>query len=347
MGHPLEIVFDVQIFRMSGYQGVARNVTLDFVKGVLVIVMVIYHSMNVFALVGPDAYGSIRFVSGSFIFISGYIIATFNTAKFQANRAHISQRLIVRGAKLFIVFTALNIVINLTGAGNPNKMQLGVQQYLSNLGAIYGPGDTRLASFQILLPISYLLIISPVILLLGDANRLLILACAIAILSAKILDVGSVNIELLTLGVIGLFAGMIVRGTERSFVIKNRLILAISLLVCLSLMAYMSRNDITYSIAVMIVLKLFYDLGANVNLGNPIAKAVILLGQYSLVCYISQIIFLQGLSRLLARQKWELGYEMLVIIMMTTVFLWALGTLATVMRQRYILIEKSYKFIFS
>lgn len=332
---------------MISSQGIARNLTLDFVKGVLVIVMVTYHAMNVFALVGPDAYGRIRFVSGSFIFISGYVIATFNAAKFQANWRHTSQRLIVRGLKLLIVFTALNVIINLVGVGNPNKMQLGVRQYLGNFGAIYGAGDLRLTSFQILLPIAYVLIISPVFLLLSGANRFLTLACAIAVFSATIFNVGSVNLELVILGVIGFFAGMLVRGMKRSFFIKSRIILAISLMACISLMEYMSRNEMTYAIAVMIVLKLFYDLGRNVDLGNRNAKAVVLLGQYSLVCYIAQIIFLQELSRLLARQRWELGYETMVIIMVTTGFLWVLSALATVLRQRYWLVDKSYKFIFS
>ena len=40
-----------------------RDLNLDFVKGVLVVVMVVYHAMNYFADVDPDYYGYIRFIN--------------------------------------------------------------------------------------------------------------------------------------------------------------------------------------------------------------------------------------------------------------------------------------------
>lgn len=63
-----------------------RDVSLDFVKGILVIVMVIYHVMNYFSTAGPDSFGYVRFVTGSFIFVSGYIISTFYERKYRINR---------------------------------------------------------------------------------------------------------------------------------------------------------------------------------------------------------------------------------------------------------------------
>src|SRR5262245_25828550 len=113
---------------MNRDQDTTRDLPLDFVKGMLVIVMVIYHVMNIFSTARSEAYGYIRFVSGSFIFISGYIIAIFYEQKFQIDRIGTSQRLIMRGLKLLLVFTVLNILINVTGVGNPNKAQLGLQQ---------------------------------------------------------------------------------------------------------------------------------------------------------------------------------------------------------------------------
>src|ERR1700674_4207290 len=133
--------------------------------------MVIYHVMNVFSTAGPEAYGYIRFVSGSFILISGYMISTYYQEKFRADRMRTSKRLIVRGLKLLVVFSALNIMINFTGIGNPVKSQLGVQQYLNNLPAIYGLGDQKHSSFLILLPISYLLVTSPVFLLFNGMSK--------------------------------------------------------------------------------------------------------------------------------------------------------------------------------
>ena len=58
---------------MGVEQNVSRNAPLDFVKGLLVIAMVVYHEMNYFSTAGPEGFGHVRFVTGSFIFISGYI----------------------------------------------------------------------------------------------------------------------------------------------------------------------------------------------------------------------------------------------------------------------------------
>jgi uncharacterized membrane protein len=59
-----------------------RDVTLDLVKGVLVVIMVVYHAMNIFSTAGPHEYAYVRFVSGSFILMSGYIVARFHEAQF-------------------------------------------------------------------------------------------------------------------------------------------------------------------------------------------------------------------------------------------------------------------------
>src|SRR5262245_1486476 len=100
-----------------------RDLTLDVVKGTLVVVMVVYHAMNIFSTAGPDEYAYVRFVSGSFILMSGYIIARFDGPRFKADWRGTYQRLVARGLKLLILFTLLNLLINLTGIGNPDKVQ--------------------------------------------------------------------------------------------------------------------------------------------------------------------------------------------------------------------------------
>ena len=60
----------------------SRDLALDFVKGILVVFMVIYHAMNIFSSAGFESFRYIRFVSGSFLFISGYVIALFYEPKF-------------------------------------------------------------------------------------------------------------------------------------------------------------------------------------------------------------------------------------------------------------------------
>jgi peptidoglycan/LPS O-acetylase OafA/YrhL len=325
----------------------SRDLPLDFVKGILVIIMVIYHVMNYFSTASPEDFGHIRFVSGSFIFISGYIIAIFYENKYRIDKTGTSKRLVLRGFKLLIIFTLLNILINLTGIGNPNKAPLGVQQYLNNLTAIYALGNPRFAAFLILLPISYILMISPFFLFFNRSKKFLIIIISITAFCFSFLHINSNNLGLGIVGLIGLAVGMIINELERSFFIKSRAIIFCCLLISVCLMGYLSNNVMTYSIGIMIVLKLFCDFGKTVNLRNQINQIIILFGQYSLVCYITQIVFLQGLFRVLPNQRWGLGYETISIFIITNIFLLGSCSLLNFLRGHYESIARAYRLIFS
>jgi peptidoglycan/LPS O-acetylase OafA/YrhL len=324
-----------------------RDAALDFVKGILVIVMVIYHVMNYFSTAGSAGFGYVRFVTGSFIFVSGYIISRFYEKKYRIDRSGTSRRLFARGVKLLIIFTALNVFINLTAIGNPGKAPLGMRQYLGNLSAIYVSGNGRLAAFQILLPISYLLLLSPALLFLDGFKKSMIVTTLLVAFCFSWFHVDSDNLSLGLVGVLGLSAGMAINELQGSFSIKNRLIIVSCLLVCIYLMGYLSRNVIAYSIGVGIVLKLFYDLAKTVNLRKQINQRIILFGQYTLICYIMQIALLQGLFRILSGKRWGLGYETVSVFIVTNIVLLGLCRLVKFLRDRYESADKTYRFIFS
>ena len=184
--------------------------------------MIIYHTMNYFSNAKPEHYGYIRFISGSFIYISGYIIAIFNETRYLDNRSRITKRLFIRGIKLALIFTALNLAISLTGIGSPNKIHFSVAQYVNNIIDIYVKGTPRIAAFQILLPISYLLIISPVCLFFSKYKTALIsLVIAIAIQSI-FMDIYSAIFELGIVGLIGFCSGIVSNNIKKSMAIKNR-----------------------------------------------------------------------------------------------------------------------------
>lgn len=47
--------------------------------------MALYHAMNILSTAAPEDFVHIRFVSGSFIFLSGYAIARFHLNGFQVD----------------------------------------------------------------------------------------------------------------------------------------------------------------------------------------------------------------------------------------------------------------------
>jgi hypothetical protein len=62
----------------NGSAPAVRDLALDLVKGALVVVRVVYHAVNVFSTAGPDEYACVRFVSGCFTLMSGYLTGIGN-----------------------------------------------------------------------------------------------------------------------------------------------------------------------------------------------------------------------------------------------------------------------------
>lgn len=332
---------------MNGIADSARDPALDFVKGSLVVFMVIYHAMNILSTAGPEDFEPIRFVSGSFIFLSGYVVARFQFERFQADRSATAIRLLQRGGKLLFLFTALNVLINLTGIGDPGKAQTGIPQYASNLLDIYVFGDSRFASFQILLPIAYLLALAPLCLLAIGSGTARILAALFLTFACAALPIESPHWQFMVLGTIGLLAGMLEHACGRSFAIKNAVPALVGLVACIGLMGFFSRYLATYAVGVVAVTKLLYDLGKTATLPHRLGKALALLGRYSLPCYLAQIAILRMLFVTLARERLGLGLEMLAFIAVTVALLLALCGSLSLLRDRYRLVHKSYNLIFS
>jgi hypothetical protein len=323
-----------------------RDLTLDLVKGVLVVGMVVYHAMNVFSTAGPDEYAYVRFISGSFILMSGYIVAKFYKTPFERDWRGTSRGLVVRGLKLLILFTFLNLLFDLTGIGNPEKIHLSISVYMDTLIDIYAFGKPGLTSFQILLPIAYLLIAAPILLMLGRLSKWLFVAFFTITLAPWLLALDSVNLDFALIGVIGLSGGMLMNTIGKPFAMKSTWTLVSALLASAIFMKYLSVNLTTYALGTMIILKLLYDVCKRADLGSRLARLFISLGQYSLVCYIAQIAFMQALHQWLLKNRWPLGYETMLVVLATVIFMMILSAGLSIFRDRYRFVARAYKLIF-
>src|SRR5882672_7395211 len=85
-----------------------RIAALDFTKGAHVLIMVLYHWINYF--IGPQwpYYFYLRFLTPSFIFITGFMISSVYLSKYDPADPRLSKRLFTRGLKLMAIFLALN-----------------------------------------------------------------------------------------------------------------------------------------------------------------------------------------------------------------------------------------------
>lgn len=317
--------------------------------------MVLYHWLNYFVAPEGDFYRYLRFLTPSFIFITGFLISNVYFRKYGTADRRLPGRLIRRGLKLFAVFVCLNLAISLLLARSYNGEILFARLSLKDVAAIYLTGNVWVASnakaaaFYILVPISYLLLLSA---LLSMACRFYKYAfhvtCAFFLLSIFLLDMNgiqSANLELLAIGLLGVISGY--ASIEKVNVCVSRPYALFFAYVCY--VGVITLWNVTYPlqlVGVVLTLMLLYQLGAGGGAPGKVRGHVILLGKYSLFGYIAQIAVLQLLHRGL--QHINLGAVALGLTLFAAFALtMASVTLVDRMRTRAVTVDWLYKAVFA
>jgi peptidoglycan/LPS O-acetylase OafA/YrhL len=276
-----------------------RIAALDMTKGGLVVCMVVYHSLNYSTQRGLG-FRYLAFLPPSFIIITGFLLSSVYLSRYSVRDWRLHSRLIVRGLKLFSLFTVLNVLVQLFVSHGLRGQMVGLATFCARWADTYISGNGRLAVFEVLLPISYLLLLSP-ILLVADRLHWLVtpILTMIAIGSLTILDcegISWMNASLLSAGVLGMLLGRI--SVPRLNVLGTYWIGA--MLVYAGYFTITQMRGETYWLQLLgAVLALAGLYGVSVRLGfdSWISARLERLGKYSLVAYVGQILILQVVSR--------------------------------------------------
>jgi len=266
--------------------------------------MVLYHWINYF--IGPqwEYYEYLRFLTPSFIFITGFMISHVYLSKYDAADPRLAKRLFVRGLKLLAIFIALNVartfVIPMLGTGavvaNPLDLRNIFIVYVSGNLPVVG---AKLVSFYILVPISYVLIFSGALMLPYRFFRYTFhLVCLVLLLSIVILgliNAHSQNLELFTIGMLGVLIGF-TRITAINDFVRHPYMLAFAYLCYTIAITIWNVPFLLQVIGVFLSLMVIYLVGTSGSESDKIRSEVILLGKYSLFGYISQMVILQFLN---------------------------------------------------
>jgi peptidoglycan/LPS O-acetylase OafA/YrhL len=281
-----------------------RIAALDFTKGALVLIMVLYHWINYF--IGPqwDYYQYLRFLTPSFIFITGFMISNVYLSKYDAADPRLPKRLFTRGLKLLAIFIVLNaartLIVPFLSTGvivnNPLDLRNIFIVFVSgNLPAVGG----KLVSFSILVPISYLLMFSGLLMLPYRNYRYTFhVVSALLLLFILILGLGgarSLNLEFFTIGVLGVLAGFVPIAAINDFV-RHPYMLGIAYLCYTTAITVWNVPFPLLIVGVCLSLMVIYLVGVTGGESGIMGSEVILLGKYSLFGYISQMVILQILS---------------------------------------------------
>jgi len=287
-----------------------RIPALDFTKGALVLIMVLYHWLNYFYAnqSGLDVYRYLRFLTPSFIFITGFLVSNVYFSKYGVTNPRLPRRLIERGLKILAVFVALNLVRTLMVPRAAREQLIAEHlsaRSLTNLyiiGTDLGGGQGKAVAFYVLVPIGYLLVLSAMLLIGARVWRrffhLTLAVCFLALLALDLRGLSSANLQLITIGLLGVILGYTPIDKISKFV--NRPLWVIAAYLCY--LAAITIWNVIYPlqiVGVCVSLMTIYMLGDAGRGRGWIRKEIILLGQYSLVGYIAQIAILQLLHQAL------------------------------------------------
>jgi peptidoglycan/LPS O-acetylase OafA/YrhL len=334
---------------------VQRISALDFTKGTLVLFMVLYHWLNYFIMAEFDFYKYLRFLTPSFIFITGFIVSNVYLSKYEKLESRIPRRLMKRGLKILGIFVLLNVVISLLVRESSNGSALFEFFSTRNLTAIFLSGSVsaaglaRGAAFYILVPISYLLLLSAALLFVHRFYRHIFhAACAMFLLSICFLWLRGVSngiLELIAIGLLGVICGATPIQRIERFVSHPYLLAGAycGYLVAISIWNVIFPLQI---VGVCLSLMLIFFAGTKTREVGGISGRIILLGKYSLLGYIAQIAVLQMLFR--GVRHINLGSGTLAMTFVAALALtMAIVELVDHARKRVEIVDKSYKVVFS
>lgn len=319
-----------------------RDEALDAVRGVLVLVMVVYHWFNYFVEIEWDIYRYLRFVTPSFIFITGFLIPRVYVARHGAVSWRISRRLTERGLKLLLLFAALNVL-----AGrwrNPASTELGAWHFWQE-ALTTGRGS---AAFGILVSIGYLLILAPAVIAITHCRAGMLWAvAALAItvsMSLRALGIVSIPGEFVAIGIAGLATGATGSAHIDSVVERVRWLVAAYGVYLLAITIWNIRYPLQVAGAGMTVL-LLYGLARRAASRASWWRQLVQMGRYSLYAYVAQIVLLRALH--------DLTRNHIAAITLAVSFVLGLGLTALAvrvaadLRSRWDVADRVYRTIFA
>jgi peptidoglycan/LPS O-acetylase OafA/YrhL len=344
--------FDVQATASSPKP--QRIFALDFTKGALVLIMVLYHWINYFVGAEWQYYQYLRFLTPSFIFITGFMISNVYLSKYDAADPRLPKRLFTRGLKLLGIFVLLNVARTLIVPALSTGVVVNNPLNLRNIFIVFVSGNllvvgSKLVSFSILVPISYLLMFSGLLMFPYRYYRYTFhIVCALLLLVILILGLlgaQSQNLEFFTIGMLGVLTGFMPIAAINNFV-RHPYLLGFAYLCYTVAITVWNVPFPLLIVGVCLSVMVIYLIGISGSESGVVRNEIILLGKYSLFGYISQIAVLQILAASLRHVNFGL-----VVLIVSFVAAFALTILSVEVvdraRARAASVDRLYKAVFA
>lgn len=323
-----------------------RNDVIDFIKGSMIVGMIVFHAVNYFASQFSPALLYVRFVSGGFAFITGYLVIAYYARKWATDPRRVAIRLWLRGFKLVVLFTLINLAISALSIRNFNAVEFGLNQFWERAADIYVYGGGRFAAFEILLPIGYLLLLSPIVLWFQKWPTVLYCALILAFAATLFLRMRLDNFAFVLVGAVGMLVGLLLPPDHIS--LRGHWQFSVPcLLLAVVALPWLSYSLAGYIAYIVIVFKCVADLSLFLPVQSVIRRLSVTCGKYVLFCYLSHILILQAIFRLVWPSR-ESSLIVLASIVGMTGLLMLLSVFAMdAARRRFQIVDHAYRFVFA
>lgn len=308
--------------------------------------MVVFHAINYYAVDLSPLLLYLRFVSGGFIFMSGYVITTFYATKWITNPSRVVGRLLVRGFKLVALFTLINLAIAALSVRNFNEIEFGLPQFVDRAFDIYLVGSGKHAAFEILLPIGYLLMLSPLVLWLKRWRLALVAGLGVAVGLSLVLRMQLNNQALLIVGFAGMLLGLFLSPGRLGSAYDLRYS-APGVLAAVLLLPWLRFRLGGYLLYVALMLKGLADAGAALPAQSLFRRTVVFCGEYVLFCYLAHILILQSIFRLLWPHRDSSMGSLLLIVALAAVLMVGSARVVAWGRGQLNCVDRVYRYVFT
>jgi hypothetical protein len=322
---------------------------IDFTKGMLVLLMVVYHSLN-YLDYGTVPHDYLGFVPASFILITGFLVSVVYLPRTSSGFGIVANRLAVRALKLLVIFSVLNLAARLLLPSDHFGAGKEALAFFYNWVPIYVLGNAQGVAFEVLLPISYTLAASILFLhnSLARCHASRYAAVALLVICIILQSTGSSinNLNFFSAGIIG-----IAIGSFGFAAVSQKTVSAWTLFVASAIyLAILLYGIDNYQSQVLITLSwliFLYALGFYLPATPWWYRQVTLLGRYSLFAYIAQIFFLQAshyLTGLLTRSALSNTILLCILIGAMT---WISTLIVDMLRPRSRFVDRLYNLVFA
>jgi hypothetical protein len=217
-------------------------------------------------------------------------------------------------------------------------------------GNVDVPGVGKAAAFHILVPISYVLLLSAGLLRIGRFHRytfhVVCISCLLGVFFLRFNSIPSANLEILAIGLLGVTAGYVPIEKIDNAVVGHPYLLVCGYLCYAAAITVWGVGYLQLVVGTCFSLLLIYLVGAKKGEPGRARRHIILLGKYALFGYIAQIAVLQLVFRGLRHIRLEAG---VVGISFFAAFVLTMLTVEVVdrMRAKSTRIDWVYKAVFA